>query len=67
MSEKFNDRLNTVFPVAGGGIGALTQAGEFVNYFPSWETIAASIIITCIGGVFGYFLKMLLDKLTGKK
>lgn len=53
---KFNDFL----PVAGGAGGAVSQAKQF-QFLPTWEVVVSTIIITIIGAVLGYGVKLLLD------
>ena len=63
---KIYNALDTVLPVLGGGVGASTQISNLTNYFPTWELIISAIIITIIGAVTGYFIKLLLDKIFKK-
>lgn len=56
-----------VLPVAGGGIGAYSQASNILAFFPTAETIISSIVITAIGAIVGYLIKLALDKIFKKK
>jgi hypothetical protein len=66
MSENISNKLNTIFPVAGGGLGAISQVDNLTKFFPSWEAITASLIITIIGATVGYLIKLLLDRIFKK-
>ena len=50
-------------PVVGGTTGALTQISKFM---PEWSEVTSLIILTIIGTLTGYGLKLLLDWLFSK-
>lgn len=59
-------KVNDSIPVAGGALGAFSQAQILTNFFPSWASISETLIITLIGAVGGYMIKLLLDILCRK-
>jgi len=67
MIEKIYTRCSEALPVIGGAGGAASQIERITQYFPSWETVISSIIITVIGAVTGYLVKVLLDIVFKKK
>ena len=66
MIEKIYSKCDEALPVIGGAGGAASQIKEITQYFPSWETVISSIVITVIGAVTGYLVKVLLDIVNGK-
>ena len=50
-------------PVLGSTTGALSQIGKFM---PEWSAITSLIILTIVGTLAGYLLKILLDWLFSK-
>lgn len=66
MSENTYNKLNTLLPVFGGASGAASQVHKLTAFFPSWETLISSIIITVVGAVIGYLVKVLLDRVFKK-
>jgi hypothetical protein len=56
----FFNKIGDIFPVGGGAVGAASQAKQF-DYLPTWEAVIATIIITVIGAIFGYLIKLGLD------
>lgn len=66
MSERIYDKLGTILPVSGGATGALTQAHKFIEYLPSWKAVIGTIILTAIGGIIGYLIKLGMDKICKK-
>lgn len=67
MIEKIYTKCSEALPVIGGAGGDASQIKEITAYFPSWETVVSSIIITIIGAVTGYLVKVLLDMVFKKK
>lgn len=59
LYNKFSNSL----PVVGGGYGAYTQVDHILHYFPTAEAIVSTIIITAIGALVGYLMKLILDKI----
>lgn len=53
-------RTTDIFPIGGGGIGALTQT-ESILIFPPFEAIVYTICIAVIGAITGYGVKLILD------
>lgn len=66
MTNRLSERLDSLLPITGGGLGALTSAKECLQFLPSWENVIGTIVITIIGGITGYMVKLLLDKLFKK-
>ena len=66
MIEKIYTRFSESLPILGGAGGAASQIKQITQYFPSWETVISSIIITVIGAVTGYLVKVLLDRVFKK-
>lgn len=56
----FFNKIGDVFPIGGGAAGAASQAKQF-SYLPTWEAVIATIIITIIGALVGYLVKLGLD------
>jgi hypothetical protein len=54
------NKISDFFPVFGGSAGAVSQS-SLIHYFPTWEAIIAAVIISVIGALFGYIVKMWLD------
>ena len=50
-------------PVVGGTTGALIQISKFI---PEWSTLTSLIVLTIIGTLIGYLVKLLLDWLFSK-
>jgi len=50
-------------PVLGSIIGALSQISKFI---PEWSAVTSLIILTIVGTLTGYGLKLLLDWLFSK-
>ena len=51
-------------PVLGGGVGGATGAfleTRLVEYLPSTQAIIITIILSAIGAIVGYLVKLLLD------
>lgn len=62
------DKIKLIFttdslPVAGGGIGAFTQALNVAALLPTLEAVISTIVITAIGSIVGYLIKLILDKI----
>jgi phosphate/sulfate permease len=62
------NKLKMVFktdslPVVGGGFGAFSQTPKLIPWLPTWEVIISTIIITMIGAIVGYLVKLLLDRI----
>lgn len=56
----FFDKLGDTLPVFGGAGGAISQAPE-MSYLPTAQAIVTTIIITILGAVIGYIVKLMLD------
>lgn len=61
--ERILARISDTLPVIGGATGAVSQAPKFTSFLPTWETIIGTIILTIIGAVVGYLVKLYLDKI----
>jgi hypothetical protein len=66
MGEKIYNKLDVILPTAGGAGGALSHIHKIVEYFPPWESIACTVVLTVIGAVVGYLIKIILDKIFKK-
>lgn len=65
------DKIKLIFttdslPVVGGGIGAFSQALNVAALLPTLEAVISTIVITTIGSVVGYLIKLILDKIFKK-
>ena len=61
---KIIERISNFLPVIGGGIGGVSQAGDVIetaSHFPPHEMIIEVLIISFIGAIVGYLVKLLLD------
>jgi hypothetical protein len=63
MGSKIYFKINEHLPVFGSVTGAITQVHNITQYLPSWESIISCVIITIVGGITGYLIKLLLDKI----
>lgn len=62
MIDKFKMIFKTdSLPVVGGGLGAFSQTPKLIPWLPTWEAVISTIIITAIGAIVGYLVKILLD------
>jgi len=60
----FSSIFNTdSLPVLGGTTGALSQINKFM---PEWGAICLLVVLTIIGTLTGYLVKLLLDWLFSK-
>jgi len=56
-------QLTDILPVLGGASGAATQIDKITPYLPSMEAVTSTIIITAVGAVIGYLVKLVMDRL----
>ena len=70
MTKIFNTIFRTdSLPVIGGGAGGATGAfldSRVIEYLPSSEAIVITVILSAIGAIVGYLVKLLLDYLIKK-
>jgi len=66
MKIEMINTIKNILPLLGGAGGAASQINRLTEYLPNLETIIASIIITIIGAVTGYLVKILLDRIFKK-
>lgn len=59
------DKISDIFPIFGGSLGAVSQA-NILNSFPSWEAIIAAILLSIVGSLFGYLVKLIIDWIRDK-
>ena len=66
---KIIERISNSLPVVGGGLGAVTKVGEVAqttSHFPSHEIIIQVVIVSVIGAICGYLVKLFLDLIVRK-
>jgi len=54
-------------PVFGGATGAISGVGETARMFPTWEAVIYCMVISLIGALIGYGVKLALDCIFKKK
>ena len=59
-------RNNDYLPVFGGGSGALF-GNNLLHLIPSTDKIVGTIILTLVGGVVGYLVKLAMDAICKKR
>ncbi|MCZ2339350.1 MAG: hypothetical protein LC127_14400 [Chitinophagales bacterium] len=60
--ERLN-KLTDILPVLGGAGGAASQINNITPYLPTMEAVTSTIIITVVGAVIGYLVKLAMDRL----
>jgi len=66
---KIIEKISNSLPIVGGGVGAVSQAGEVVEnayHLPSHEQIIPVVIVSIVGAICGYFVKLFLDWIVKK-
>ena len=61
---KIIEKISNFLPIIGGGIGGVSRAGDVVqtaSHFPSHEQIIPVVIVSIIGSICGYLVKLGLD------
>ena len=53
-------------PPVGGAAGALTSQVQIIEYMPTWEAISVAVILSIVGAMTGYIIKLLLDLIIKK-
>ena len=63
----FIEKISNTLPVVGGATGAITQATEVTStHLPSHDMVIQVIIVSTIGAVVGYLIKLALDFIVKK-
>lgn len=56
-------KLTDTLPIIGGASGAASQIDKITPYLPTMEAVTSTIIITVVGAVIGYLVKLAMDRL----